>query len=127
MICLPQPSGLTCAPQGVVGGKSGSLGNHWLEKHIDPTVKTQLRSTDIFQVEPGENWVALTNGGGGYGDPLERDPELVRDDARNYFISMKAARDEYGVVLNDKAELYDIDYKATEKLRAQLRKEGGAK
>ena len=41
----------------------------------------------------------VTTGGGGWGDPLEREPELVQRDVTDGKVSLKAARDDYGVVL----------------------------
>jgi N-methylhydantoinase B len=60
----------------------------------------------------------VTTGGGGWGDPLERDSSAVRADAREEFISLKSARDDYGVVLRDDLS---IDQTATEQLRNALR------
>jgi N-methylhydantoinase B len=57
--------------------------------------------------------------GGGYGDPLERDPELVRTDVANLMVSRDAAGKIYGVVLN--ADL-TVDSTATRELREQLRR-----
>ena len=78
-------------------------------------------------MEPDEDRISYTNGGGGYGDPLERDPETAKDDVRDGFVTIKAAREQYGVVLNTEPELYEVDYDATEKLRVQMRheKKGG--
>ena len=45
--------------------------------------------------------IVRTGGGGGWGDPLERDPAAVQVDVREEFISLKSARDDYGVVLRD--------------------------
>jgi N-methylhydantoinase B len=59
-------------------------------------------------------------GGGGYGDPLERDPERVAEDVREGYVSIAAARDQYGVVLTGKDLVPDLE--ATEALRASLRK-----
>ena len=41
-----------------------------------------------------------TAGGGGWGDPLEREAELVLDDVKDGFVSMRAALDDYGVVID---------------------------
>jgi len=57
-------------------------------------------------------------GGGGWGDPLERDPELVRWDVIEQFVSREAARADYGVVLKDDLSL---DRAATDALREKLR------
>ena len=55
-----------------------------------------------------------TGGGGGWGDPCDRDPAIVIDDVREEFISRKAARDLYGVVMRDD---FTLDAAATEALR----------
>ena len=60
-------------------------------------------------------------GGGGFGDPLERDPEAVRWDAREEYITLEAAADIYGVVLNTEAEAYSVDNEATNRRRRELR------
>jgi len=59
--------------------------------------------------------------GGGYGDPLERDPELVRKDVVNDIVSKGVAQDIYGVVLV--GEGVEVDVAATQKLRGSLRKQ----
>ena len=45
----------------------------------------------------------LSPGGGGYSDPVERDPELVRQDVANGFVTLAEAAERYGVVLRDGA------------------------
>ncbi|MFT5604299.1 MAG: N-methylhydantoinase B [Paracoccaceae bacterium] len=61
-------------------------------------------------------------GGGGFGNPLERDPEAVKEDVLDELVSMKAARDNYGVVLLGKLEDYDlsVNEKATQVLRSKM-------
>jgi N-methylhydantoinase B len=59
------------------------------------------------------------NGGGGYGDPLDRDPDAVAGDVRGGVVSADAAREVYGVVL---AEAGDVDPDATATLRETMRK-----
>ena len=58
-------------------------------------------------------------GAGGYGDPLERDPERVLKDVRNEFVGEASARDDYGVVIDTRA--WTVDEAATKKRRAGLR------
>src|SRR5947209_16871948 len=62
--------------------------------------------------------IVRTGGGGGWGDPLERNPAAVREDVIEEFISAKAAREQYGVVLL--ADL-SIDPKGTAQMRGMLR------
>lgn len=73
-----------------------------------------------FTLQDNQACLTRETGGGGFGDPLQRDPELVREDARNYIISIKKVRDVYGVVLNTETESFKIDYQATKKLRERL-------
>jgi N-methylhydantoinase B/oxoprolinase/acetone carboxylase alpha subunit len=58
---------------------------------------------------------------GGYGDPLDRPPDEVREDVLDDFTTIALARDAYGVVFTDERTL-EIDAAATEALRAELRK-----
>jgi len=62
-------------------------------------------------------------GGGGFGDPLERDPEMVKRDVEMGYVSLEGARRDYGVVLDPLT--LDLDSEATEKLRGELRARRG--
>jgi N-methylhydantoinase B len=64
--------------------------------------------------------IVRTGGGGGWGDPLERDPERVRLDVLEELVSKNAARDDYGVVLR---EDLSVDPAATFELRQSLKSE----
>lgn len=63
--------------------------------------------------------IAETPGGGGWGDPFDRDPALVLRDVRDEVVSAEGATRDYGVVLTD--DLREVDEAATEALRANLR------
>jgi len=54
-------------------------------------------STRRLPVRPGDRFRVVTAGGGGHGDPRERDPQAVRNDVLDGFVSAEAARDVYGV------------------------------
>jgi N-methylhydantoinase B len=60
----------------------------------------------------------LTGGGGGWGDPLERQVSRVREDVLNEFVSREAAAKFYGVIVNDDLT---VDEAATAALRVKLR------
>src|SRR5690606_35374202 len=65
----------------------------------------------------------LTNGGGGWGDPLDREPERVLHDVRDGYVSIEQAREQYRVVISGDPE-WDpeglvIDEKATAVLREE--------
>jgi len=59
-----------------------------------------LKSQDIVNIEPGDVIITKSGGGGGVGNPLNRDVEKVRRDALDRYISIEKARDVYGVVIN---------------------------
>jgi hypothetical protein len=70
-----------------------------------------LKRGDVFRHEqPGP---------GGWGDPLERESRRVLWDVRNQFVSLLAAREEYGVVID--AETITVDETGTARVRAELR------
>ena len=58
-------------------------------------------------------------GGGGYGDPLDRDPILVAEDVLDGYVSLDQAREAYGVVLDP--EEMKVNMEQTERLRASRR------
>jgi N-methylhydantoinase B len=65
---------------------------------VFPETERERRvSTKRTGVEPGDGARVLTAGGGGHGPPRERDPERVREDVREGYVSPAAARDVYGV------------------------------
>jgi N-methylhydantoinase B/oxoprolinase/acetone carboxylase alpha subunit len=69
----------------------------------------------------GDAWEMSTTGGGGYGDPLERDPELVLADVQAGLVSPKRARDAYGVVVRRAGRRYILRELETKSFRARLR------
>jgi N-methylhydantoinase B len=71
------------------------------------------------QLKRGDLVSIRTGGGGGWGDPLERDPELVLWDVVNEYITPETAREVYGVVVDP--EKRQIDWEATRKLREQMK------
>jgi N-methylhydantoinase B len=108
-------------PQGVRGGGPGSAASAAkIDADGNETPRDPIGDVEL---QPGE-WVkGLESGGGGYGDPLERDPELVRHDALEGWISLEAARGTYGVVLAGDVEDESLAVRGeeTKALRAQLR------
>ena len=60
----------------------------------------------------------MTPGGGGWGDPLDRDPEHVSEDYRLGLVSRDSALEDYGVILNDQG---DVDISVTEAERRSRR------
>jgi N-methylhydantoinase B len=71
----------------------------------------------IQNIKAGDTFVCKSGGGAGIGPPEERDPEAVRIDVKNEFVSVTAAKDIYKVVL--KPDTMEIDHEATQKLRTK--------
>jgi N-methylhydantoinase B len=74
-------------------------------------------SWGVYDVGPRDAFYVRWNGGGGYGDPLERDPEAVGRDVADGTVSQEAARNLYGVILADG----EVDLPATAAARAAMR------
>jgi N-methylhydantoinase B len=83
--------------------------------------KVRLRCNDVQYVQPGDVLWSKTGGGGGVGNPLDRDMERVRWDVLNEYISLGRARNVYGVVLNKDVD--EVDVKATKELRKKLKED----
>jgi N-methylhydantoinase B len=111
---------------GIAGGKPGAPNELRLRAGTD---REQFVESTAFYVphEPGERYEYRYGGGGGWGDPLERDAEKVLDDVMDEYVSMEVARRDYGVVLTGSLDALDlaIDRSATEALRAELRARQG--
>jgi N-methylhydantoinase B len=103
-------------PWGLQGGKPGRGGANWVKTPEDADWRKQ---NGRVQVPPGGVVRVETTGGGGWGDPLVRDPGRVLYDVENGYITKEAAQTDYGVVLTDSAQ--EIDLEATKALRLKMR------
>jgi len=103
------------APWGLFGGHSGDPSEFLLNPGTGEQEPIGSKSTT--DLDPDDVVSLRTPGGGGYGDPLERDPERVVEDVRDDKISPEAAAEEYGVVVEDDT----LDREATAERRASLR------
>jgi N-methylhydantoinase B len=83
--------------RGVRGGGTGRPSDGWKLDREDNRVDLPMAAA--MTIEPGERVLSRTGGGGGYGDPLTREPESVADDVREGWVSRERARSEYGVIL----------------------------
>ncbi|MEM2793909.1 MAG: hydantoinase B/oxoprolinase family protein, partial [Candidatus Methanomethylicia archaeon] len=99
----------------LLGGKDGKTGEAFIIKANGEVVK--LKSKQTVRMEKEDIFIIRTAGGGGYGDPLERDPEQVLIDLENKYITPEQAIRDYGVVIIDGK----IDYEETYRLRRKLR------
>lgn len=86
-------------PWGVDGGSHGETSKKKLIR-TDGTEEELPSKAESIPVQAGDTLVFSTAGGGGLGDPLKRDPELVAREIRRGLVSEEVARTEYGVVLD---------------------------
>jgi len=104
-----------CAPWGLNGG--GTAVTSEIEiRRADGTVERHLKGD--HGLETGDVVVVRTAGGGGYGPACERSVSEVEDDVRLGYVSVRAARESYGVALNSEGH---VDQEVTAKLRAALK------
>jgi N-methylhydantoinase B len=114
--CITFSDGMSNPPHGVLGGTMGCGGGAYVEevggrrRYISPC--------GIVRMHPGELWVGVSTGGGGYGDPLQRPAQRVLKDLRDGFITPTIAEEVFGLVLA--ADGSTLDQAASEERRAQL-------
>jgi len=106
-------------PYGVMGGVYGAP-NHFVVKRGEKLVEPSAHPGKVagFSLSDGDIVVMETAGGGGYGDPLERDPEKVLKDVALGYLSADEAFRRYGVSIGPNLR---IDLEATRKKREEIR------
>jgi N-methylhydantoinase B len=105
-------------PQGVLGGRDGGVNKVVVRRNGQDYIPPHLSKDQDILVGPGDQVRVSTPGGGGYGDPLERDPELVARDVRRAYYRIDDVAELFGVVLDPKT--LHVDLAATKKLRIQM-------
>jgi N-methylhydantoinase B len=97
-------------PEGLFGGKPGAKAQFLVNGvHGNPFGLTQLKPGDAVTIDAA--------GGGGNGNPLERELEMVESDMIEGYVSIEAAKKDYGVVIDPKT--FKMDIEETKKLRGQ--------
>jgi N-methylhydantoinase B len=108
-------------PWGVNGGKPGARARKWIKRASGEMEVLPNKVHDV-PVGPGDVLHFVTWGGGGWGDPLQRDPELVGLEVLRGLVTVQGARDGYGVACTAAGE---VDADATRQLRARMEQERG--
>ena len=106
-------------PWGVFGGYNGTPGGvlYISQDGTETSLPSKLQSR---WAEPGDTIRTISPCAGGYGDPLERDPQKVLDDVLDGFVGAESARTQYGVAADIEAK--KVDQEATTRLRAAMAK-----
>jgi N-methylhydantoinase B len=128
-------AGLRNSGHGIFGGYPGAPSLMMLleNTNVEKIIETNRSPVDVSELGGSSRLLPYCNfelgqqdvlymrvaSGGGYGDPLERDPDLVHKDVTNGLVSKDAAGDIYGVVLDKDAA--SVDFAATRELRKALR------
>ena len=99
---------------GIKGGLSGQPGGS-IKNPETETEEHVFFSRDAVPVKANDLIRLVTPGGGGWGDPLERDIEAVRLDVVRKLVSFKSAERDYGVIIDQ--ETFEVDETATDSLR----------
>ena len=108
-----------CKPWGLDGGLEAT-GNE-VALRMDGTWKQDFPNAKVLiaNLKAGDAYRLRSGGGGGYGPPWQRDPEAVRADVMEGYVSLAAAAEFYGVILDPAT--FAIDTAATAKKRTELR------
>jgi N-methylhydantoinase B len=106
-------------PHGLFGGQAGAPAVNLIRSATGERTLPPMPMQPIT-LQVGDVYRHVMAGGGGFGDPLERDPESVRADVLDGKVTVEHAREAYGVILGDHVE---VDAQATRSLRASRRGE----
>ena len=107
---------------GIAGGRNGSP-NRFTLRAGQPDAQLVTHTANLVPLKEGEAFEYAFGGGGGWGDPLERDPQKVCEDVLDEYVTPDGARRDYGVVLRGSLEALDlaVDFEATRRLREARR------
>jgi N-methylhydantoinase B len=107
-----------CAPWGLHGGKD-AMANRFSIVRKDGSIEKLSTGKTIGHVtlQAGDGFLVEVGGGGGFGNPLERDPARVLADVCSGYVSLEAARRDYGVVIDQSGRRFELNETATQELR----------
>jgi N-methylhydantoinase B len=109
-------------PWGLAGGKAGALGKVMINSSEEE--QKEIPKIEILRPEQGQVVSITSPGGGGWGNPLEREAELILVEVESGLLSIDLAKDQYGVVLTtNSAGKLVIDQEETKRIRNEKSKE----
>ncbi|HTT94478.1 MAG TPA: hydantoinase B/oxoprolinase family protein [Solirubrobacterales bacterium] len=118
MACITFGDGTANPPHGVLGGTPAIGGGQFVEE-VESGRRTFVSASGHVSIGRGDSWTGVATGGGGYGSPLERDAERVRQEVRDGIVSRTAATEIFGVVIGP-GDDPELDDEATRARRAEL-------
>ena len=104
-------------PYGLTGGAAGTPSWNLRNAGTPAQSPIPVMPMEAVRFEKDETFLHVSGGGGGHGDPLEREPEAVLKDVREEILTIEYAREVYGVAIVEGR----VDTSATAALRAELR------
>jgi N-methylhydantoinase B len=116
--CITFGDGMRNPPHGVAGGMPGCGGGQYVE-HLELLKRRYFSASGQVEVGLEERYVGISTGGGGNGDPRERDVERIRRDVRDCLLTHEVARTVYGVVVSRDLDPI-VDHAATAAHRATM-------
>jgi len=105
-------------PFGVFGGCGALPARYIITKATGERYFVEYKTSRI-KLKGNDTFTILTPGGGGYGDPYERDPNMVLEDVIDEKITIEEAKEKYGVIIDPST--YRIDYSETNRIRQNKR------
>ena len=102
------------APPGIAGGLSGALNRFAYPDGTEEASPPMVSKMADIQLSRGQRVRLETPGGGGYGDPLTRDPRRVAEDVRLGYVSSAEAAEDYKCSVSEEG---DLNITETQKLR----------
>ena len=106
-----------CAPWGLHGGQDALANRISITRDDGKVERFPTGKIKPTEINKGDGFTVETAGGGGFWSPFERDPERVLADVRSGYVSLEAARRDYGVVIRQQGRRFELDIEATAELR----------
>ncbi|MFH1650735.1 MAG: hydantoinase B/oxoprolinase family protein [Chloroflexota bacterium] len=118
LVMTGNSDGELTSPKGQAGAPNSPLNEMYVYR-AKTGKKEVLRTMDMISIAPGDVVITRSGGGAGWGNPLDRNVETVREEVHKGVVSVKRAKDVYGVIINP--EDFSVDYEATRELRRQAK------
>jgi N-methylhydantoinase B len=109
-----------CAPWGLHGGKDALANRIFITREDGEVKRFPTGKINPTEINKGDSFTVETAGGGGFWSPLERPAERVLADVRSGYVSLEAARSDYGVVIHKQGRRFKLDVEATAALRQHV-------